>query len=118
MEIQERKVEMDEIDLEFCLIHVLYRVLPCGYKDLMGAYKIERKHNRTNKMTILGAKQVLACPNLFTYYEQNMAKSMILFDYYNNVYEGHYEKWQIMNFVERENEWMKEIITIKKLNKD
>jgi hypothetical protein len=93
MEIQERKVEMDEIDLEFCLIHVLYRVLPCGYKDLMGAYKIERKHNRTNKMTILGAKQVLACPNLFTYYEQNMAKSMILFDYYNNVYEGHYEKW-------------------------
>jgi hypothetical protein len=29
MEIQERKVE---IDLGFCLIHVLYRVLPCGYK--------------------------------------------------------------------------------------
>jgi hypothetical protein len=34
-----------------------------------------------NKMTILGAKQVLVFPNLFTYYEQDMAKSMILLDY-------------------------------------
>jgi hypothetical protein len=32
-------------------------------------------------------------PNLFTYYEQDMAKSMLLLDYYNNVYEGHFEKW-------------------------
>jgi hypothetical protein len=59
----------------------------------MGAYIIERKHNRVNKMTILGAKQVLVFPNSFTYYEQDMAKSMIFLDYYNNVYEGHYEKW-------------------------
>jgi hypothetical protein len=86
MEIEERKVEMDEIDLEFCLIHVLYRVLPCGYKDLMGAHRIERKHNKMNKMTILGAKQILVCPKLFTYYEKNMAKSMILLDYYKHVY--------------------------------
>jgi hypothetical protein len=28
MEIEEGKVEIDEIDLGFCLIHVLYRVLP------------------------------------------------------------------------------------------
>ncbi len=40
-----------------------------------------------NKMTVLGAKQVLAFPNLFTYYEQNITKSIILLDYYNNVYE-------------------------------
>jgi hypothetical protein len=59
----------------------------------MGAYRIERKHSRVNKMTILRVKQVLFFPKLFTYYEQNMAKSMILLDYYNIVYEIHYEKW-------------------------
>jgi hypothetical protein len=44
-------------------------------------------------MTVLGVKQLLIFPNLFTYYEQDMAKSVILVDYYNIVYEGHYEKW-------------------------
>jgi hypothetical protein len=92
MEIEERKVEIDEIDLGFCLIHVLYKVLPCGYTNLMGAYRIERKPSRMNKMTIFGAKQVLVFPNLFTYYEQEMAKLVILLDYNNNVYAGHYEK--------------------------
>jgi hypothetical protein len=52
MEIEERKVETDEIDLGFCLMHILYMVLPCGYTDLMGAYRIERKHNRVNKMIV------------------------------------------------------------------
>jgi hypothetical protein len=66
MEIEKGKVEIDEIDLGFCLIHVLYKVLPYGYMDLMGAYRIERKHNRVNKMTILGVKQILVFPNLFT----------------------------------------------------
>jgi hypothetical protein len=94
MEIEERKVDIDEIDLGFCLIHVLYKILPCGYTNLMGVYKIERKHSKMNKMIILGAKQMLVFPDLFTYYEEDMAKSMILLDYYNNnVYEGHYEKW-------------------------
>jgi hypothetical protein len=69
MEIEEGKVEIDEIDLGFCLIHVLYRVLPCGYTYLMGAYRIERKHSRVNKMIVLGAKQVLIFPNLLTYYK-------------------------------------------------
>jgi hypothetical protein len=69
MEIEEGKVEIDEIDLGFCLIHVLYRVLPYGYTYLMGVYKFERKHSRMNKMTVLGAKQVLAFPNLLTYYK-------------------------------------------------
>jgi hypothetical protein len=93
MEIEERKVEIDEIDLGYCLIHVLYMVLLCGYTDLMGACRIEIKHSGMNKMTFLGAKQVLIFPNLFTYYEQDMMKFVLLLDYYNNVYEGHYEKW-------------------------
>ncbi len=93
MEIKEGKMEIDEINLGFCLIRVLYMVLPCGYTNLMGAYRIERKHSGMNKMTILGAKQVLVFLNLFTYYEQDMAKSVLLLDYYNIVYERHYEKW-------------------------
>ncbi len=88
-------MEIDEIDLGFCLIHVLYRVLPCGYTYLMGAHRIERKHSKMNEMIVLGAKQVLVFPNLFTYYEQDMAKSVILLDYYNNVYERHYEKGRL-----------------------
>jgi hypothetical protein len=54
MEIEEGKMEIDEIDLGFCLLHVCYKVLPCGYTNLMGAYRIERKHSRVNKMTIWG----------------------------------------------------------------
>jgi hypothetical protein len=30
MEIEEGKVEINEIDLGFCLTHVFYMVLPCG----------------------------------------------------------------------------------------
>jgi hypothetical protein len=93
MEIKQGKVEIDEIDLGFCLIYVIYMVLLCGYKNLMGTYRIERKHNGMNKMIILGVKQVLTFPKLLTYYEQDMEKSMLLLEYYNNVYEGHYEKW-------------------------
>jgi hypothetical protein len=61
MEIEERKVEIDEIDLGFYLIHVLYMVLPCGYLD--GVYRNESTHSGVNKMFILGAKQVLTFPN-------------------------------------------------------
>jgi hypothetical protein len=68
-------------------------VLPCGYTYLMGVYKIEKKHSKVNKMIVLGAKQVLVFSNLFTYYEQDITKSMIILDYYNKGYEGHYEKW-------------------------
>jgi hypothetical protein len=59
-------------------------VLPCEYIDLMGVYGIERKYSGVKKMTVLGAKQILALFNLFTYYEQDMAKSMICLDYYHN----------------------------------
>jgi hypothetical protein len=38
-------------------------------------------------MAFLSAKQVLVFPNLFTYYEQDMEKSMIFLDYYNALYE-------------------------------
>jgi hypothetical protein len=86
MEDEEGKVEIDELYLGFCLIHVFYIILPCGFIELLGVYKVKKKENITNKMIVMGAKHVITFPNLFTYYEQDMAKSIITFDYYNNVY--------------------------------
>jgi hypothetical protein len=85
MEDEKEKVEVDELDLGLCIIHVLYIILPCGFTKLLGVYKLGQEENRSNKMTIMGVEHVNAFPNLFTYYEQNMVKSIILFDYYKNV---------------------------------
>ncbi len=61
----------------------------------------------------MGVEHVIAFPNLFTYYEQDTAKSIIFFDYYDNVYQGWHEKWYSMMVVKRGNcEWFKKIITI------
>jgi hypothetical protein len=35
---------------------------------------MEKKNSGRNNMIVLGVKQVLAFPNLFTYYEKDMAK--------------------------------------------
>jgi hypothetical protein len=43
MEIEKGKVEIEEIDFGFWLIHIFYMVLFYGYIDLMVAYKIKRK---------------------------------------------------------------------------
>ncbi len=86
MKIKEGKVKIDENDLGFCLIHIIYIVWPCGYTNFLGVYKMGKKDNRMDKITILGTKQVLVLPHLFIYYEQNMAKYYFLFDYNNNVY--------------------------------
>jgi len=83
MENEEGKVEVDELDLGFCLIHVLYIILPCGFTKLSKVYKVDKEENRANKMIVMGVKHVIAFPNLFIYYEQDMAKSIIFFDYYN-----------------------------------
>jgi hypothetical protein len=37
---EEVKVEVDEIDLEFFSIHVPYIIIPCGYMDILGTYRI------------------------------------------------------------------------------
>jgi len=66
-------------------------VLPCGYTDLMEF--IELKENIMEWIRWLFGGQKSISQNLFTYYEQNMTKFVLLLDYYNNVYEGHYEKW-------------------------
>jgi hypothetical protein len=52
MEDEEGKVEVDELDLGSCLIHVFYIILPCGFTKLLGVYKMGKKENRSNKMLL------------------------------------------------------------------
>jgi len=35
----------------------------------MGAYKVEKRNEKIQKMTILGVESVVTYSNLFTYYE-------------------------------------------------
>ncbi len=93
MENEEGKVEIDELDLGFCLIHVFYIILPYGFTELLGVYRVNKEENKANKMTIMGVEHVIAFPDFFTYYEQDMVRSIIFFDYYNNVYQGWFERW-------------------------
>jgi hypothetical protein len=93
MENEEGKVEVNELDLGFCLIHVLYIILPCGFTKLLGVYKVGKEKNKANKMIVMGSEHVIVFLNLFTYYEQDMVKSIIFFDYYNNVYQGWFKRW-------------------------
>jgi hypothetical protein len=44
-------------------------------------------------MTIDGVEYVVMYFNFFTYYEQDMAKSKLAMNYYNNVYQGWHEQW-------------------------
>jgi hypothetical protein len=46
MEDEEGKVEVDELDLGFYLIHVLYIILPCGFTKLLGVYRVGKEENR------------------------------------------------------------------------
>jgi hypothetical protein len=68
MENEEGKVEV-ELDLGFCLIHLLYIILPCGFTKLLGVYRVGKEENISNKMTVMGAEHVITFLNLFTYYE-------------------------------------------------
>jgi hypothetical protein len=72
---------------------VLYIIMRCGFIDLLIVYKIEKNKSRINKMIVMGIEQVITYPNLFTHYEQYMVKSIVLFYYYNNVYQIWYEHW-------------------------
>ncbi len=61
----------------------------------------------------MGVEHVIAFLNLFIYYEQDTTKSIIFFDYYNNVYQRWHGKWQSMMVVKRRNcKLFKETITI------
>jgi hypothetical protein len=91
--LEQGKVEVDEMNLGFCLIHVFIMFMPCGFLDVLGIYRLLKKDNQITNMAKLGAKYVVVYPNLCIQYEQDMAKSIIFLDYYHNVYEGWYKHW-------------------------
>jgi hypothetical protein len=93
MENKKGKVEVNKLDLRLHLIHVLYIILPCGFIELLGVCRVGKEENRTNKMTVMGAEHVITFFKFSINYEQDMAKSIIFFDYYNILYQGWYERW-------------------------
>jgi len=56
---------------------------------MLGVYKMEKKNCGRNNMIVLEVEQVLAFPNLFTYYEEDMAKlfyySMIILIIFHHI---------------------------------
>jgi hypothetical protein len=50
-------------------ISCIHFFLACEFIDVLGIYKIEKEDNQITQMTKLGAKYVMAYPNLFTHYE-------------------------------------------------
>jgi hypothetical protein len=93
MENKKGKVEVNKLDLGLRLIRVLYIILPCGFIELLGVYRVRKEENRANKMTVMGAEHVITFVKFSTNYEQDMAKSIIFFDYYNILYQGWHERW-------------------------
>jgi hypothetical protein len=90
MENEKGKIEINK--LGFCLIHVHYIIIPCGFTNLLRVYRVGNFFLKTNKMIVMGVKHVITFPKFFTYYEQDMVKSIIFFDYYN-IYHGWSKKW-------------------------
>jgi hypothetical protein len=78
MEREEERVKVDEIDLGFCLLYMIFKVSPCGYVKVMGTYKVEKRNEKIQKMTILGAELVITYSNWFINHQQDMEKFVIL----------------------------------------
>ncbi len=41
--VEETFVEVYEIDLKFCYLHILTVVFPCGFKDFYGMYWLKKE---------------------------------------------------------------------------
>jgi hypothetical protein len=54
---------------------------------------VGQEKNKSNKMTFMGVEHVIAFPYFFTYYEQDTVKSIILYHYYSNVFQGCMRDW-------------------------
>ncbi len=53
-------VEVYEVDLEFCYLHLLIVVFPCGFKDFYGIYRL-KKEGVTHLKMIIGKKKTQSC---------------------------------------------------------
>jgi hypothetical protein len=88
---EETFIKAYEINLEFCYLHILIIFFPCGFKKNYGIYKLRKEGVSRLKMTIEKTKYILMYSIFFTYYEQDMAKSKLVVNNYNNVYQGWHE---------------------------
>jgi hypothetical protein len=69
-------VEIDEIDLRFCLLHVFIIILPCGFSYVLKVYILEKKGDQVTKMIGLSVEYIVPQPKN---YEQDVAKFVIFF---------------------------------------
>jgi hypothetical protein len=46
---KEARVEVNEVDLKFCLLHVFYIIYPCGFNDQLRVYILEKLVERSIK---------------------------------------------------------------------
>jgi hypothetical protein len=40
----------------FCLIHVIYIILPCGFIIFLQIYRLGKEENKSNKMIVMGVE--------------------------------------------------------------
>ncbi len=59
----------------------------------MGIYWLRKEGVTRLKMTVEKVEYIIMYSNFFNYYEQGMAKSQLIINYYNNVYQGWHEQW-------------------------
>jgi hypothetical protein len=60
--VEETRVEINEVDLGFCLLHVFYIIYPCGFNDQSRIYILEKNSGKINKMFML---KITACQYSF-----------------------------------------------------
>jgi hypothetical protein len=89
--VEETFIKVYEINLKFCYLHILIVVFPCGFKDFYEIYKLRKEGVSRLKMIVRKTEYIIMYFNFFTYYEQDMAKSKLIINYYNNVYQGWHE---------------------------
>jgi len=86
-------VEVYEIILKFCYLHIFIAIFPCGFKDFHIIYRLRKENVYHFKMIVKKVEYIIMYSNFFTYYEQDMAKSKLIINYYSNVYQGWHERW-------------------------
>ncbi len=67
---------MDEIDLSFSYLHVLVGINTCGFTQQLGEYRVNKSKTKLDNINLLKAKYVGVYPNLFTFFEQEIAKDL------------------------------------------
>jgi len=50
--VENKFVEVYEIDLEFCYLQILVVVFPCGFKDFYGIYQFKKEGVTCLKMIV------------------------------------------------------------------